>query len=351
MLVRQRPQGLRQHRPAGGEHRELAAARADDLALDADVVAEVDVGLPLRRAPPRRPRRARASPAARRCRRAAWRSTACRRCARAPPGRRPRPGRRSWCRARGRGAPRGARRACGARERDRIGLDPAVAHPVELVPAYPHLLRQVVEDSRRLVVGSLTRPRLPTARAGGFRTRLRAKTRRRPIRVSHGSWTSTTLASSSTSGARPPVAITVTSSGSPSGPTIAAAIRVTTPSTWPAKPYRIPDCSASTVVRPITDRGRASSTRCSWAPRRPSASTEISMPGAIAPPRYSPAADTASNVVAVPKSTTIARAAVELTAASALTTRSVPTSLGLSVRTGTPVRTPGSTITAGRSPK
>ena len=31
-----------------GEHRQLAAARADDLALDADVVAEVDVGLPLR---------------------------------------------------------------------------------------------------------------------------------------------------------------------------------------------------------------------------------------------------------------------------------------------------------------
>ena len=36
-----------------------------------------------------------------------------------------------------------------------------------------------------------------------------------------------------------------------------------------------------------------------------SASSEISMPGAIAPPRYSPLADTASNVVAVPKSTTI----------------------------------------------
>ena len=31
----------------------------------------------------------------------------------------------------------------------------------------------------------------------------------------------------------------------------------------------------------------------------------ISMPGMIAPPRYSPLSDTASNVVAVPKSTTI----------------------------------------------
>ena len=67
----------------------------------------------------------------------------------------------------------------------------------------------------------------------------------------------------------------------------------------------MPDCIASTVLRPITDRGRASSTRRSWAPRAPSASTETSMPGAMAPPRYSPFAETASNVVAVPKSTTM----------------------------------------------
>ena len=100
----------------------------------------------------------------------------------------------------------------------------------------------------------------------------------------------------------------------------------------------------------MTDRGRASSTRRSCAPRAPSASTEISMPGAIAPPRYSPLADTASKVVAVPKSTTMHGPPKSSTAASALTTRSVPTSLGLSVRTGTPVRTPGSTTTAGTSP-
>ena len=35
-------------------------------------------------------------------------------------------------------------------------------------------------------------------------------------------------------------------------------------------------------------RGRSSSTLRSWAPRRPSASSEISMPGAIAPPTYWP---------------------------------------------------------------
>ncbi len=66
----------------------------------------------------------------------------------------------------------------------------------------------------------------------------------------------------------------------------------------------MPDCSASTVFLPITDRGRASSTLSSWAPRAPRASTEISTPGAMAPPRNSPFALTASNEVAVPKSTT-----------------------------------------------
>ncbi len=102
---------------------------------------------------------------------------------------------------------------------------------------------------------------------------------------------------------------------------------------------------------PITDLGRASSTLSSCAPRAPSASTEISIPGAIAPPRYSPRALTASNVVAVPKSTTIAGPPYRATAASAFTTRSVPTSLGLSVCTAIPVRTPGSTTTAGTPAK
>ncbi len=66
------------------------------------------------------------------------------------------------------------------------------------------------------------------------------------------------------------------------------------------------DCIASTVFLPMTLRGRASSILRSWAPLTPSASTEISMPGAITPPTYSPRVLTASKVVAVPKSTTIA---------------------------------------------
>ena len=42
----QRAQRLARHLPAGGHHRQLAAAGGDDPALDEDVVAEVDVGLP-----------------------------------------------------------------------------------------------------------------------------------------------------------------------------------------------------------------------------------------------------------------------------------------------------------------
>jgi hypothetical protein len=65
---------------------------------------------------------------------------------------------------------------------------------------------------------------------------------------------------------------------------------------------------ALTVDLPMTRAGRAISTRGSRAARRNSASAEIASPGAITPPRYSPAADTQSKVVAVPKSTTIADA-------------------------------------------
>jgi hypothetical protein len=65
---------------------------------------------------------------------------------------------------------------------------------------------------------------------------------------------------------------------------------------------------------------------------------------------YSPRALTASKVVAVPKSTTMHGPPYSLMAARALMIRSVPTSLGLSMSTGTPVLTPGSTTTAGMSP-
>ena len=60
------------------------------------------------------------------------------------------------------------------------------------------------------------------------------------------------------------------------------------PSTCAATPKSIPLCSASTVFLAITERGRSSSTLRSCAPRRPSASSEISMPGAMAPPMYWP---------------------------------------------------------------
>ena len=55
---------------------------------------------------------------------------------------------------------------------------------------------------------------------------------------------------------------------------------------------------------PITDRGRTSSTLRSAAARVASASSEISIPGASAPPRNSPLAETTSMLVEVPKSTT-----------------------------------------------
>ena len=54
------------------------------------------------------------------------------------------------------------------------------------------------------------------------------------------------------------------------------------------------------------------------------------MPGQITPPMYSPFADTQSNVVAVPKSTTMHGPPNFSKAATAFTMRSAPTSAGLS---------------------
>ena len=115
---------------------------------------------------------------------------------------------------------------------------------------------------------------------------------------------------------------------------------------------RIPDCNASTVLRAMTD---ARPRQFDLAQLRAAVSEGLEGeldPGAIAPPTYWPAASTTSKVVAVPpKSTTTAGPPKSVAAARALTIRSVPTSRGLSVRTGTPVRTPGSTTRRGRSPK
>ena len=55
----------------------------------------------------------------------------------------------------------------------------------------------------------------------------------------------------------------------------------------------------------MTAGGLRTSTRGSRAARWNSASAEMPMPGQITPPIYSPAAEIASNVVAVPKSTTM----------------------------------------------
>ncbi len=54
------------------------------------------------------------------------------------------------------------------------------------------------------------------------------------------------------------------------------------------------------------------------------------MPGAMAPPRYSPLADTASQVVAVPKSAMIVGPPYRSRAPTALAIRSAPTSFGFS---------------------
>src|SRR2546430_1398997 len=60
-----------------------------------------------------------------------------------------------------------------------------------------------------------------------------------------------------------------------------------------------------TVLVPITFPGSLISTRGSRAARAKRASDEIPSPGAMTPPRYSPFAEITSNVIAVPKSTTM----------------------------------------------
>ena len=122
-------------------------------------------------------------------------------------------------------------------------------------------------------------------------------------------------------------------------------MRVTIASTSPAVPKIRPDWIASTVLVPTTCGGAASSTRVSRAVRENRLAALACMPGAITPPTNSPLSLTTSKFVAVPKSTTIAGPPVSVNAASAFTTRSAPTSRGLSVSTGTPVFTPGPTIT------
>ena len=97
------------------------------------------------------------------------------------------------------------------------------------------------------------------------------------------------------------------------------------------------------MERPIGERGGCRSTRVSLAVLPNRAPALICKPGAITPPRNSPASDTTSKLVPVPKSTTIAGPPNIVNAASVFTTRSAPTSRGLSVSTDTPVFMPGPT--------
>src|SRR5665213_2297239 len=98
----------------------------------------------------------------------------------------------------------------------------------------------------------------------------------------------------------------------------------------------------SVVLVPMILVGFLISTRVRRAARLKRASAEMPRPGAMAPPRNSPLRETTSKVVAVPMSTTMAGPPRRSKAATQLTTRSAPTSLGLSVRMGRPVLTPGS---------
>ena len=142
-----------------GQHRQLAALAGDDLALDADVVAEVDVALPVRQ-------RLLADPVQRDHHLHLAGAVAQRREAQlaADPGeddpagdRDPLAGVLVDLEVGVRRAQVGDRR--GARDGHRVGLDAPLAHPVELLPADPHLLGQLVAHPARL-------PSRPATRAG-----------------------------------------------------------------------------------------------------------------------------------------------------------------------------------------
>ena len=96
----------------------------------------------------------------------------------------------------------------------------------------------------------------------------------------------------------PQVEVKLTHNGTVSWP---AALR----HRWDAKYLMVEDHGTYAVVRPMTVAGLRTSIRGRRAARWNSASAEICGPGQITPPRYSPRAEMASKVVAVPKSTTM----------------------------------------------
>ena len=86
------------------------------------------------------------------------------------------------------------------------------------------------------------------------------------------------------------------------------------------------------------------------AARRCSSPAEVSMPGAITPPRYSPPFEMTSNVVAVPKSTITSGPLYLLNPATALQSLSAPTDGGSSTSTLIP-RGRDDETTIGSTPK
>ena len=98
------------------------------------------------------------------------------------------------------------------------------------------------------------------------------------------------------------------------------------------------------MLRPIAAPGSARSIRGSFAVRSESASIEISTPGAITPPRYSPRAGDDVEVGRRPEVDGDARAPTRSNAATALTSLSAPSSRGLSIFIAIPVLTLGPTM-------
>ncbi len=97
----------------------------------------------------------------------------------------------------------------------------------------------------------------------------------------------------------------------------------------------------STVPLPMTRSGGAMATLGSLAVFNDRASAVTPGPGAIAPPRYSPAAETTSHVTAVPKSSTRQGPPCSANAATASHRRSAPSSLGASTSSGMSGPDPG----------
>src|SRR5207249_336588 len=188
----------------------------------------------------------------------------------------------------------------------------------------------------------------PGRDAGGYHCRPSAVAAiRRPASVRSGWTDSIARASGATRLARPPVAMTwgvLPLGHSP-------LMRRTMPSTASAAPSKTPARIQSSVRRPMTCSGGVSSVAGSFAVLRISASDAVRSPGMITPPMNRPSAVMQSNVVAVPKSTTMVSRRNSCEAASVLRIRSAPTESGSSTsrvmgRAERPSTTTGATVVA-----